>query len=78
MAEHGSLRGKITGHVEVEPAMDLGGQGKDFGSHGSTSCKNPRLVAHSANESGLRLINGVELYIAHRADRFQYLSVNIL
>jgi hypothetical protein len=51
MAELGGLRGKITSHVKVEPAMDLGGQGKDFGSHGSTSCKNPWLVAHSANES---------------------------
>jgi hypothetical protein len=51
MAELGGLRGKITSHVKVEPAMDLGGQGKDFGSHGSTSCKNPWLVTHSANES---------------------------
>jgi hypothetical protein len=40
MAQPGGLRGKVTGHTEVEPAMDLGGQGKDFGSHGSTSCKN--------------------------------------
>ena len=77
MAELSSLRGKITGHVEVEPAMDLSGQGKDFGGHGSTSCKKSLVGGHSANESKRRLIDGVGSYIACRADRFQYLSVNI-
>ena len=28
------LRGKMTGNAGVEPALDLGGQRKDFDSHG--------------------------------------------
>jgi hypothetical protein len=52
VAELRGLRGKVTGHVEVEPAMDLGGQRKDFGSHGSTSCENPWLVAARPTNPG--------------------------
>ena len=56
MAELRGLGGKVTRHVEVEPAMDLGGQRKDFGSHGSTSCEIPRLAADRPTSPGNALL----------------------
>jgi hypothetical protein len=55
------LRGlgcKVAGYVEVEPAMDLGGQGKDFGSHGSMSCESSRLAADRPTNPGDASISG--------------------
>jgi hypothetical protein len=40
----GKLRGlgfKMAGNPEIKPALDLGGQIKDFDSHGKVLCKFP-------------------------------------
>jgi hypothetical protein len=36
-AEPGGLRLEMTGNLLIEPALELGGEGKDFDGHGFTS-----------------------------------------
>ena len=70
------LFGQMTGDAGIEPTLDLGSEVKDFDSHGKTSYKSPERAA-----MGWRVqvtpCNGVEMYIAYPADRFQYMSFNI-
>jgi hypothetical protein len=70
-----SLRGKVAGYALVDPALDLGGQIKDFDRHGSSplQVRGWRLIGqnHGTPETGDKAD------IACLDDRFQYLSVNI-
>src|ERR1700687_2419548 len=65
------LRFKVAGHTDVEPAMDLSGQIKEFDSHGSS----PLEVPGSSQGDTISAAPGWD--IVHLADRFQYLSFNI-
>jgi hypothetical protein len=75
VAELGSLGLKVTGDADVEPAMELGGQIKQFDSHSLVLFKVPAQSSPTASQVTLRL--GVEINILYLADRFQYLSVNV-
>jgi hypothetical protein len=70
----GGLRGEMASHADVEPLLDLGGQMKDFDSHGGSPLQIPDS-RRAAGEPGDA--TGVGSHIGYRADRLQYLSVNI-
>jgi hypothetical protein len=75
----GKFRGlgcKVAGYALVDPALDLCGQIKDFDRHGGVLFKSG-ADGWSAGKPTGRLNIGDLSYIAHLADRFQYLSVNV-
>ena len=76
MGKFRSLRGKVAGHALVDPTLDLCGEVKDFDSHSSVLCKSGggRLIGRQTHGTP---DTGDEVDIAHLADRFQYLSVNV-
>jgi hypothetical protein len=71
-----SLGCKVAGDALVDPALDLGGQVKDFGRHGGSplEVRGRRLIGRQTTG---RLNIGDKADIARLDDRFQYLSVNI-
>jgi hypothetical protein len=76
MGKFRSLGGKVAGDALVDPALDLCGQIKDFDSHGGVLFKSGAgrpigRQTHGTPDAG------DPSDIAHLADRFQYLSVNV-
>ena len=76
MGQPVGLLGKIMGHASIEPALDLGGQIKDFDGHGGIPLQFRWLKPVRAVNLRDAPTRGVEGNIGHLADRFQYLSVN--
>jgi hypothetical protein len=76
MVELRGLGCKMAGDALVEPALDLGGQIKNFDGHGVVLFKSGFVAAWSPNPHDAYI--GVRAYIAYLDDIFQYLSVNIL
>lgn len=89
--EAGGLRLEMAGDLLVEPALQLGGQGKDFDGHGFKSFRvsvSPFERPASFRDSGLFVFVMIrpksgdgpcllsKVDIAYLADRFQYLLVN--
>jgi hypothetical protein len=68
------LGGQMTGNALVKPALNVGSKMNELGRHNVVlhevpgSIQTNRVTPHP----------GVEMHIACLADRFQYLSVNIL
>jgi hypothetical protein len=76
MGKFRSLRRKVTGNALVDPALDLGGQIKDFDSHGGVLFKSGGKRPIGRQTHGTPDTGDLS-DIAHLADRFQYLSVNV-
>jgi hypothetical protein len=76
MGKFRGLRGKVAGDALVDPALDLGSQIKDFESHGGVLIKSEGKRPIGRQTHGTPN-TGDPPDIAHRDDRFQYLSVNV-
>ena len=67
------LGGQMAGDALVEPALDLGSQMNELGSHNDSPLQVPGF---QMNEPGDARVLASAMDIARPADRFQYLSVN--
>jgi hypothetical protein len=75
MGKFRSLLGEMAGHALVYPAVDLCGQIKDFDRHGGNPLQVRGWQPIARNHVTPNI--GDQPDITCRADRFQYLSVNI-
>jgi hypothetical protein len=78
MAEFRGLRSEMPGDALVEPALDLGSEIENFDGHGSRPSNSRGLRSTRPDASRDASIGVLSMDIAYLADRFQYLSFNIL
>jgi hypothetical protein len=68
----------MAGDTKIEPLLNLGGQMKDFESHECSSLGPAGFPAKRRQSDDAPSCFGVTVNIDHHANRFQYLSDNIL
>jgi hypothetical protein len=66
----------MAGHLGVQPALDLCRQMNDFDGHGLSPLQVPGPIANEPGVTPLSVASKKD--IARPADRFQYLSFNVL
>jgi hypothetical protein len=76
VVQPGSLRGQVTGDLDIKPILNLRRQMNDFEGHGGIPVQFQGLTGEALGPPMFLGSAGI-VYIAYPANRFQYLSVNI-